>query len=208
MDRNLGAVTATPGESGIYGLLYQWGRKDPFLGGSSYSAVGWPLSVTSTKETGTIEYVTANPTTYVTYNQGNYDWFYSAIKGETDDTRWQSEKTIYDPCPAGWRVPDGGYGDQNIWSESGFDEVPASFDSSTDCMTFPNNGTNLYYPASGSRSDIDGSLSNVGNDGYYWSASPSSNYAYRLYFSYNGYVDPSNYGNYRANGGSVRCLRE
>ena len=207
MDRNLGAVTATPGESGIYGLLYQWGRKDPFLGGSSYSAVGWPLHVSSTKETGTIEYVTANPTTYVTYNWGNYDWFYSAIKEETDNTRWQSEKTIYDPCPAGWRVPDGGYGDQNIWKEAGFGEVPVSFDSSTDCMTLPNNGTNLYYPDSGCRNYYDGSLCEVGGYGYCWSASPCDDNAYDLYFSNDVCVLPSFY-NYRAYGLSVRCLQE
>lgn len=206
MDRNLGAVTATPGESGIYGLLYQWGRKDPFLGESSYSATGWPSSVVSTKETGTIEYVTANPTTYVTYNAGNYDWLYSAIKGETDNTRWQSEKTIYDPCPAGWRVPVGS-GDQNIWEEAGFGNVPDSFDSSTDCMTFPNNGTNLYYPASGHRNFIDGRLEYVGSHGYYWSASPDGYYAYLLYLYFDGSVYPSD-NDPRAYGRSVRCLQE
>lgn len=207
MDRNLGAVTATPGESGIYGLLYQWGRKDPFLGGFSYSAVGWPSPVSSTKETGTLEYVTANPTTYVTSNQGNYDWFYSAIKGETDNTRWQSEKTIYDPCPAGWRVPDR---DKNIWAKAGFGEVPVSLDSFTDCMTFPNNGTNLYYPASGYRYEDDGGLSGVGSSGSYWSASPSYYNASRassLSVYYNGSVDRSSDSN-RANGCSVRCLQE
>ena len=34
MDRNLGATSATPGDVGALGLLYQWGRKDPFLGSS------------------------------------------------------------------------------------------------------------------------------------------------------------------------------
>ena len=37
MDRNLGATSATPGDVGALGLLYQWGRKDPFLGSSSIS---------------------------------------------------------------------------------------------------------------------------------------------------------------------------
>ena len=31
MDRNLGAVSAVSGDVGAIGLLYQWGRKDPFL---------------------------------------------------------------------------------------------------------------------------------------------------------------------------------
>lgn len=30
MTRSLGALSATPGESGVEGWLYQWGRKDPF----------------------------------------------------------------------------------------------------------------------------------------------------------------------------------
>ena len=34
MDRNLGAYDLTPGASASRGLLYQWGRKDPFPGGS------------------------------------------------------------------------------------------------------------------------------------------------------------------------------
>ena len=37
MDRNLGATSATPGSVGALGLLYQWGRKDPFPGSSSIS---------------------------------------------------------------------------------------------------------------------------------------------------------------------------
>ena len=32
MDRNLGATSAIPGEPGLMGLRYQWGRKDPFMG--------------------------------------------------------------------------------------------------------------------------------------------------------------------------------
>jgi hypothetical protein len=49
MDRNLGATTAVPGATGSLGLLYQWGRKDPFLGSSSInssniasSTIQWP----------------------------------------------------------------------------------------------------------------------------------------------------------------------
>ena len=65
-----------------------------------------------------------------------------------------------------------------------------------------------WYPASGDRYyDSDGSLSNVGSGGHYWSASPYSYYAYYLIFYGNGEVIPSNDSN-RANGFSVRCLQE
>ena len=33
MDRNLGAISATPDTLGVNGLYYQWGRKDPFIFG-------------------------------------------------------------------------------------------------------------------------------------------------------------------------------
>ncbi|MCI1778525.1 MAG: fimbrillin family protein [Bacteroidales bacterium] len=36
MDRNLGATSTTPATVTIMGLLYQWGRKDPFPGASNY----------------------------------------------------------------------------------------------------------------------------------------------------------------------------
>lgn len=73
MDRNLGATSAIPGDVGALGLLYQWGRKDPFLGSSSIrrnkealSTISWPLPVVSTSNTGTIEYSITHPTTYIT----------------------------------------------------------------------------------------------------------------------------------------------
>ena len=65
----------------------------------------------------------------------------------------------------------------------------------------------IWYPASGSRYYYVGSLGDVGYRGYYWSVAPSSSSAYALYFSNDGYVDPS-YDYYRASGRVVRCLQE
>jgi len=42
MDRNLGATTATVSISTTMGLLYQWGRKDPFTGSSSFRSATEP----------------------------------------------------------------------------------------------------------------------------------------------------------------------
>ena len=64
----------------------------------------------------------------------------------------------------------------------------------------------IWYPASGLRSAIDGSLILVGSDGYYWSVSPDGNSADHLYFS-KLYVFPALWGQ-RADGQSVRCLQE
>ena len=147
MDRNLGATSATPGDVGALGLLYQWGRKDPFLGSSSISSnmlanstITWPSSVYSNSSNGTIAYAIAHPTTFIAYNSYNDDWYYTGTN-TTDNSRWSAsskDKTIYDPCPNGWRVPD-----YDLWSKilDLSSETPA-FDSANADVIFvlPNNG--------------------------------------------------------------------
>ena len=218
MDRNLGATSATPGDVGALGLLYQWGRKDPFLGSSSISSntiakstIAWPSAVSSDSSNGTIAYAIAYPTTFITRNSENYDWYYTGSIS-TDNTRWttsESAKSIYDPCPSGWRVPDGGY--NGIWSKA----LGSSSHFSDESLYNPTNrGMNfsgkfgsdqtIWYPRSGYR---DGSLYGVGLDGIYWSASPYGNGVYRLYFYFDGNVGPAD-SSIRASGYSVRCLQE
>ena len=221
MDRNLGATSATPGSVGALGLLYQWGRKDPFLGSSSISSntrakstLSWPSPVKSTASTGTIDYAVSNPVTFITSNGSNTDWYYTG-NSSTDNTRWRSSKTIYDPCPAGYRVPDGG--DNGIWSKAfGTSSLFSddAYDSTNKGINFGSSGkgTNklsssvsvCWYPYAGYLSYYDGSLSSVGSDdGNYWSCSPSGSYL-NLYG--NCLVCPS-CRLYRAYGCSVRCQR-
>ena len=218
MDRNLGATSATPGDVGALGLLYQWGRKDPFLGASSIggdtvakSTISWPSSVSTSSSCGTVSYVVANPTTVVTASSSPYDWHYSS----RDNTLWTTSdktKSIYDPCPAGWRVPDGG-GD-GVWSKalgsSSYFTQSSLYNSSNKGMNFSGkfgSASIIWYPASGYRDCRGVGLYSVGDGGSYWSASPNSNSVYHLTFDKNGYVYPSNY-NDRAYGRSVRCLQE
>ena len=113
MDRNLGAVNAKFGEDGVMGLRYQWGRKDPFMGEvqapdgmrTLNSTYLWPRGEQHPESP--LEYSISHPTVLMGWR--NYgDWIYVDALNRVDNTRWQSEKTIYDPCPAGWRVPDGG----------------------------------------------------------------------------------------------------
>ncbi|MBO5419128.1 MAG: hypothetical protein J6A22_03495, partial [Bacteroidales bacterium] len=132
-----------------------------------------------------------------------YDWCYSS----RDNSLWTTSdkaKSIYDPCPAGWRVPDGG--SNGVWSKAGFDDK--TYDSTNEGMSFSiSSPSTTWYPASGYRYYGDGGLYGVGYGGYYWSASPYSNYAYFLYFYYEGSVNPS-YDNDRANSQAVRCVKE
>ena len=197
MDRNLGATSATPGSVGALGLLYQWGRKDPFLGSSSISSSVKALS-TGTWETSSTQITNAlaisNPTTFFT-GSSNY----------LPDANWQSKKTAYDPCPAGWRVPDGG--DNGIWKSAGF--AYTTFDDTNRGISFSiSSPETTWYPASGYLNYGGGVLGSSGGSGCYWSVTPiSDHYANNLYFiSYGGVF--SAYDNSRSLGYSVRCLQE
>ena len=219
MDRNLGATSATPGDVGALGLLYQWGRKDPFLGSSSISddiyaesTITWPSTVESDSSNGTIEFATANPTTFITCSRSNYDWYYTGSKS-ADNTRWttsESNKSIYDPCPVGWRVPDGG--NNGEWSKAASSSYfHYTYNDTKEGMNFSGKfgpDVTIWYPASGFRPYSDGLLDFVGYDGFYWSAAPVINHenAYMLAF----YNDDSVYSlsASRASGHSVRCIQE
>ncbi len=205
MDRNLGATSAVPGDVGALGLLYQWGRKDPFLGSSS---ITWAKEAASTG----IWNVVSGSSASMYDAEANPMTFYTSMY--LPNGSWQSQKTVYDPCPAGWRVPDGG--EAGVWAKAlgsplSFTDV-SLYDSTNKGMNFSGmfgSASTIWYPASGCHSGISGGLVPVGYDGYYWSCSPheGSNNAYYLHFDYYGNVGPSDYS-IRAYGYPVRCLQE
>lgn len=115
MDRNLGALVVAAADETIavesFGMTYQWGRKDPFPGAGTIgddddnaTVAGVALSVTEGDDTTdeckiTLEQSIQNPT-LMGHSQGA-DWLVPF-----DNTLWQNAmKTIYDPCPPGYRVP-------------------------------------------------------------------------------------------------------
>jgi len=223
MDRNLGATSATPGDVGALGLLYQWGRKDPFLSSSSVSSnttaassLTWPSDVTSDSSKGTIAYATANPTTFIKQeNSICTDWLYRPTGTTEEINRWQASKTIYDPCPAGWRVPD-----SNVWfaafnvSSEFTSDLPWS-GSPTYGMDFGSgNGksdnrklgsdTSIWYPFAGYRDRSGGSLKGFGTEGNYWSCIYNSDGARSFDFT-SGKVTTTT--DRRASCQSVRCFK-
>jgi hypothetical protein len=124
MDRDLGAETDYS-TWGCIGLVYQFGRKDPFPSGVSgstgYSALE-DGKFLGTSDTDNQKYVVTNksandshwklgiaesiknPTKWYRPVKNNvYDWL-----PMTKPILWDEDgekKTIYDPCPTGWRVP-------------------------------------------------------------------------------------------------------
>ena len=200
MNRNLGATSNSKGsndteELNSYGLLYQWGRKDPFPGGAGigtntekpiYVLTGSGKAVTIAKAAVSVADAVKNPLTF--YATGG-DWVRSQ-----NDNLWNADLARYNPAPKGWTVPE-----SSAWN--GIDTAGCAF---TNGYTWDSYGG--WYPAAGYRSYDVGSLDGVGSDGRYWSRSAIGTFAYYLYF-YDGRVNVDYY-NYRAYGYSVRCVRE
>lgn len=205
MDRNLGALSKEPGNDLASGLLYQWGRKDPFLGRAdssgemaSTNSYLWK-SITTSEETGNVDYVVKNPTTFITGIKN--DWL-----SVDENTLWASKKTLYDPCPVGYRVPDGG--PDGFWNTSGI--YAAGGWAESNGLAFRNalwcSDADAWYPAAGTRYYGDGEY--FGGFGEYWSVTYyKTGYAYSLYIDKKGPCNGANMST-KASGLSVRCCKE
>ena len=209
MDRALGASSATASDGQqTFGLFYQWGRKDPFpmanaTSGSTavtcYIANGstvytFPTPAATTADLGTVANVTKNPTAYYYGISSNYyDWIYA----NNQTTLWGSTKTIYDPCPEGWKVADNG-----TWSA--FTLSTFVWDNTNKGSTYTNSNT-AWYAASGYCASNSGSITDVGTNGNSWSSTTYDARSYSLGFI-SGTINPSN-DSYRALGFPVRCQK-
>ena len=92
LDRNIGATRFDPGTGDEWketiGTLYQWGRKDPFVWGI-YN-VNWGRFSSISESILKPDYF-GREWEYWTENLSNKAWKYD-------------QKTIYDPCPVGYRI--------------------------------------------------------------------------------------------------------
>ncbi len=198
MDRNLGALANIYDAAGeANGLFYQYGRKDPFPGGTNWTTTpkmpittgSAPTASTAVRPKTALPAALKNPTTF--YNvSGNTTWpFY-----EEDKNLWYTaggNKTAYDPCPEGWRVPqqnNNAYGPTsspwhnidsrsdtwylNLSSEPEYQNGRISINDST---SYPNGSGIGYYPFSGYIQN-NGVITAIGTAGFYGSAWTSGKY--------------------------------
>ena len=121
MDRNLGAFTATAENNfRAFGVAYQWGRKDPLMRDTGKAAVGETMTETSITYnghaynrttlqghvySGSIAKSIQNPTAYLVGVDESTTACWNWLESDNSNL-WGSTKTIYDPCPAGYKVPD------------------------------------------------------------------------------------------------------
>lgn len=215
MARNLGAINNTIGDVGAFGLLYQWGRKDPFIGANDivpgaeyYSAAttagtAWN-TVASDATTGTVDYATKHPQTFI---KALMDW-----RNTGDDDLWYTVKTKYDPCPPGWKVPHG-LSDGGVWAgwpTSGL-TTPEYWDGTNYGMIYPAAPpSSNWHPATGYRSGYFGAIGFVGVHVAYWSCSYRNRVDGAYYYCFGADTEetPPTVTTSPASGYSVRCLQE
>lgn len=128
-------------ESGVYpwsgGLYYQYGRKDPFWGDRSCTLDRWEC-VMSNATTGTESYAAAHPTTFIF---DGYHWLHISETG-----LWRRNKSISDPCPPGYVIPDGGqYG---VWARASGRTSEVSGECSS-YVFFNGSGADLEFRSAG-----------------------------------------------------------
>lgn len=237
MRENLGAETTAVTDTRSKGLYYQWGRKDPFpfpasadrpttegtaavrcLSGYAFevrsntaSATKYPASCY------TIAWATAHPTVLLSAAPnpaGSNPNFYGSWCYPLDDNLWgtgDGKKTIYDPCPPGWKVPSREAWDMEHFSKSS---------NSQDCgwnMHYSEYYGITFYPYTGYLSGAGGKYAYCLSDsqtrvwtGEAWAGTlsqSSRDKAYYLGISEAGRAAFANGGS-RDEGCPVRCIKE
>lgn len=226
MKVNLGALSVAPDASG-YGLKYQWGRKDPFYfdgipsGGVETGVVsepmyGWQANVYTPEAEGeedlSLHYSAVFPTAFFKGGYGtDNDWYGTGTGAENrNNNLWGNpdnglgNKTIYDPCPVGYRVPP--QAAYNNFSSPSYKNFGCTFKNAED-LFFMGAGYLIY------------SSGTVGGKGYggkysltYWTTNTNGINAISLRYDPPA-SSPSAYfnnkqGSQRAQGSNVRCIRE
>lgn len=260
MDRTLGALSKTS----YFTTLYQWGRKDPIPNSTVYYVDGqaaeiettYPVHKPGSAADATILTSIQHPECIIDDYKGLAgDWLasdktnkYNLLWGDANTTYvfnkskpaagkgWTNGKTIYDPCPSGYRV-------SSKFAWTGFCGSSSGETKNIDYIYFvkyengyyfkknSSDGVGIYFPMTGSRGCKTGSLwvgsgasaySSLNHDASYWASAPSQNLGKGARMSISPYVaSPSSSTQTSANSINtvdesgnrsaahpVRCIRE
>ncbi|MDE6857197.1 MAG: fibrobacter succinogenes major paralogous domain-containing protein, partial [Alistipes sp.] len=179
---NLGAFgNSTAAETDIldsYGLYYQWGRPTPFMRPRYYNcASGYSTYVYNSK--GSQIYMTleeAQPVQSMAYAMENPLVFLTDLSSWDVDTWVDDSKSSYDPCPAGWRVPQSDAFDGLGISPEELDGDLATL-SKAYGWTLTDGAQSAFFFAGGRRTYLDGMVVNMNTAerpepwaGFYWTS--------------------------------------
>ena len=189
--------------------FYQFGRKDAFPG--VYDLAPNSSFIEDAGNNMSIQNGIQNPGSFYTY--GN-SWYFTPPAGYSYYNLWSADntvtghndnpvvKTVYDPCPVGFKMPaSNAFTGFTTTGQNSGTQSELNVDGTDNRQTYINNfGHNFWtngsktatinFPASGYRGSEGGSLGSVGDDGCYWSAVPlNSDYCCNLNFR-SFYVHP------------------
>lgn len=232
MDRNLGAMSESLTERGLY---YQWGRKDPFIypanatsattPKTTYNLEGYTFEVrgnigsdyTTLLPGYTIDWATAHPTTVMVRpfkKTGCIDsWLLvtnpnlwgNATSGSIASTK--SKKSIYDPCPPGWKVPD-----RAAWDTSAFKCCDYKLQYGMNLYYNSSNAKTAFYTYNGYLNGENGQwlYQSLSSAAYVWTnepyLTPDNDSSYCLKIANNTFSVSATLG--QQYGAAVRCVRE
>ncbi len=244
MDRNLGARNATMFDAGALGLFYQWGRKDPFVGADGVESSVYvkkydidgnqihevsklrPTYPEDDRISTNLELAIQNPTIF--YYAPSSAW--PVVDWLTDDSARQNNdlwggvsgrKTIYDPCPYGWKVPVAGapWSFRKLYKKEGNLNDSKPYDPAQPwyiywdldkCIGFryqaPDTEKEWWFPFTGKKEPNDGTLTGVGGGANYHTATTSNTTALMEIMAWGN--PTSETGLNRTYGSSVRCVKD
>jgi len=190
MDRNLGATQVANSSTDYlaYGNLYQWCRA-----ADGHQLITWTSATVGTPVNGTTTTLSTSTTApnslFITNSNTPYDWLSTQ---QADGSLWWNGTItgINNSCPTGYHAPT--YMEWNAELTAGITNPATAY-------------SRLKLPAAGNRIDSNGAFYGTGNYGYYWSSTLSGSYAYNLHFNTSS---AGMYNNNRANGFSVRCIKD
>lgn len=229
MDRHLGAYTlAKDGSLSDLGLLYQFGRKDPFptindnistvpseptiyYNGVAYHMnidhPKWGINFETVNTGNNLEYSIQYPNRYIngTYltlfdNQVEVDW-YTNDAATLNDYLWidkDGDKAVYNPCPIGWTMPNRG----NVGPWIGLHPSHAS-SITKHGITFTDAG---YIPFGPYRLPDSGELGNADTGNRIWWGNHGKLFFVSTIFT-SSFIGIGEH-TFRADGHYIRCVRE
>lgn len=239
MDRNLGALSAEKYSKESLGLMYQWGRKDPFPGGDDvesqiqkriYDINGNQIYMkieerpTYNDNTSTnLQLAIEHPDVFYGAPSSSWpvvDWLTDKAALQNDDL-WGGKtnaKTVYDPCPEGWRIPaaGNGWGFRTEYKKKGslnddgeYDESYPWFQDYDKCIGFrykTKAGKEYWFPLVGKLDPNNGTLQSVGGSGYYNTCTDNSNTVFYECLAWGNPASESMLN--RTHGAATRCIKE
>lgn len=231
MDRNLGAThtykypnspaEGDPDIGNTYGFIYQFGRKDPFPGCDGKSSTVIPLykadgvtrlNLNPTKADDSDVGYDANSISVTTSIEnpllfsGANIWISAHSESWWSIARNNGNKTVFDPCPAGWCVPYSKNGARAFAGLQGT-KYPSSWGNKGSELLY-NSGywfnKVAWYPTPGWR--IGTNVAKAGVTGFWYAADQkTSSLYYQLVIESNSVAYGENHPGY---GFSIRCIKK